>query len=78
MQQYADIYLLQIHSTCSTSDDGCCDTRNTQSDFAVNKYPHTVASSLIFINTEKWICKTWYIKFWNGDRLYICWYNSNK
>ena len=44
MQQYADIYLLQSHSTCF----GCHSTRNTQSDFAVNKYLHTVASSLDF------------------------------
>jgi len=28
----------------STPDDGCCDTRNMWSSFAVNKYPHTVAS----------------------------------
>ena len=47
MQQYADIYLLQSHST---PDDGCCDTRNMQSDFAVYKYLHTVASCWIFIN----------------------------
>ena len=32
------------------ADDGCCDTRNMQSDFAVNKYLHTVASGWIFIN----------------------------
>jgi len=74
MQQYADIYLLQSHSTCfgsrwrevavpvlrpvpeaavtvfSAADDGCCDTRNMQSDSAVNKYLHTVASGWIFIN----------------------------
>ena len=31
-------------------DDGCCDTRNMYSDFAVNKYLHTVASGWIFIN----------------------------
>jgi len=36
----------------STPDDGCCDTRNMYSDFAVNKYLHTVASGWIFINTE--------------------------
>jgi len=36
----------------STPDDGCCDTRNMQSNFAVNKYLHTVASSWIFINNE--------------------------
>ena len=36
----------------STRDDGCCDTRNMYSDFAVNKYLHTVASGWIFINTE--------------------------
>ena len=34
----------------STPDDGCCDTRNMYSDFAVNKYLHTVASGWIFIN----------------------------
>ena len=34
----------------STLDDGCCDTRNMWSDFAVNKYLHTVASGWIFIN----------------------------
>jgi len=36
----------------STPDDGCCDTRNMYSDFAVNKYLHTIASSWIFINIE--------------------------
>ena len=36
----------------STPDDGCCDTRNMYSDFAVNKYLHTVASGWIFINIE--------------------------
>jgi len=35
-----------------TPDDGCCDTRNMYSDFAVNKYLHTVASGWIFINIE--------------------------
>ena len=35
----------------STPDDGCCDTRNMQCSFAVNKYLHTVASGWIFINT---------------------------
>ena len=34
----------------STPDDGCCDNRNMYSDFAVNKYLHTVASGWIFIN----------------------------
>jgi len=28
----------------NTPDDGCCDTRNMQSSFAVNKYLHAVAS----------------------------------
>jgi len=28
----------------STADDGCCDTRNMLSSFAVNIYLHTVAS----------------------------------
>ena len=36
----------------STSDDGCCYTRNMYSDFAVNKYLHTVASGWIFINMQ--------------------------
>jgi len=36
----------------STPDDGCCDTRNMYSDFAGNKYLHTVASGWIFINIE--------------------------
>jgi len=35
-----------------TPDDGCCDTLNMYSDFAVNKYMHTVASGWIFINIE--------------------------
>jgi len=34
----------------STPDDGCGDTRNMYSDFAVNKYLHTVPSGWIFIN----------------------------
>ena len=33
----------------STPDDGCCDTRNMYSDFAVNKYLHTVASGWILL-----------------------------
>jgi len=33
----------------STPDDGRCDTRNMYSDFAVNKYLHTVASMRTFI-----------------------------
>jgi len=36
----------------NTPDDGCCDTRNMYSDFAVNKYLHTVAYGWIFINIE--------------------------
>jgi len=36
----------------STPDDGCCDTRNMLSSFAVNKYLHTVASGWIFINID--------------------------
>jgi hypothetical protein len=39
MQEYADIYLLQSHSS-------------DLSDFALNKYLHTVASSWIFINIK--------------------------
>jgi len=34
----------------STPDDGCCDTRNMYSNFAVNKYLHSVAYGRIFIN----------------------------
>ena len=33
----------------STADDGCCDTRNIYSDFAVNKYLHTVASGWVLL-----------------------------
>ena len=36
----------------NTPDDGSCDTRNMWSDFAVNKYLHTVASGWIFINLK--------------------------
>ena len=36
----------------NTPDDGCCDTRNMYSDFAVNKYLHTVIYGWIFINIE--------------------------
>jgi len=43
----------------STPDDGCCDTRNMQSDFAVNKYLHTVASGWIFINIELRCTEPW-------------------
>jgi len=39
MQQYADIYLLQSYLI-------------SLSDFAINKYLHTVASSWIFINID--------------------------
>jgi hypothetical protein len=34
-----------------TPDDGCCDTRNMLSDFAVNKCLHTAASSWTFLLT---------------------------
>ena len=47
----------------STPDDGCCDTRNMYSDFAVNKYLHTVASGWIFINTELRCTEPWVKKF---------------
>jgi len=57
MQQYADIIVPLLWpvpeaavTVFSTPVDGCCDTRNTYSDFAVNKYLHTVASGWIFIN----------------------------
>jgi len=40
---------MYIGSFFSTHD-GYCDTRNMWSDFAVNKYLHTVASGWIFIN----------------------------
>ena len=43
----------------STPDDGCCDTRNMYSDFAVNKYLHTVASVWIFIDIELRCRKPW-------------------
>ena len=43
----------------STPDDGCCDTRNMYSDFAVNKYLHTVASCWIFINIELRCTEPW-------------------
>ena len=36
----------------STPDDGCSDTRNMQSDFAINKCLHTVAYGWIFINID--------------------------
>ena len=39
----------------SIPDDGCCDTRNMLSDFAVNKYLHTVASGWISINIKIYI-----------------------
>jgi len=42
----------------STSDDGCCDTQNMYSSFAVNKYLHTVTSGWIFINIDKmYVCR---------------------
>jgi len=43
----------------STPDDGCCDTRNMWSDFAVYKYLHTVASGWIFINPERFVWCMW-------------------
>jgi len=46
----------------STPYDGCCDTRNMKSDFAVNKYLHTVASGWIFINIELWCKEIWALK----------------
>jgi len=62
MQQYADIYLrppvqvpvpeAAVVTVFSTPDDGCCDTQNMESDFAVNKYLHIVASGWIFIHIE--------------------------
>ena len=45
----------------SIPDDGCCDTRNMYSDFAVKKYLHTVASGWIFSNIESHtLCKSAY------------------
>ena len=38
----------------NTPDDGCCDTRNMQSSFAVNKYLHIV-TSVGFLFTSKYI-----------------------
>jgi len=55
----------------NTPDDGCCDTRNMLSSFAVNKYLHTVASGWIFIHINYakfalffhpsviWLCFGW-------------------
>jgi len=44
----------------STPDDGCCDTQNMYSGFAVNKYLlHTVASGWIFINIELRCTEPW-------------------
>ena len=43
----------------NTPDDGCCGTRNMYSDFAVNKYLHTVASGWIFINIELRCTEPW-------------------
>ena len=45
-----------------TPDDGCCDTRNMWSDFAVNKYLHNVASGRIFISIELWCTEPWVLK----------------
>jgi hypothetical protein len=49
MQQYALEATVRVFST---PDGGCCDTRNMQSDFSVNKYLHIVASGWILINIE--------------------------
>ena len=43
----------------SAPDDGCCDTRNMYSDFAVNKYLHTVESGWISINNELRCTEPW-------------------
>jgi len=37
-------YLFTAGTVFNNPDDGCCDTRNMYSSFAVNKYLHTVAS----------------------------------
>ena len=56
----------------STPDDGCCDTRNMYSDFAVNKYLHTVASGWNFINIDiKRNLLQCFSKLWNS-RLHTC------
>jgi len=41
-----------VGTVFDTPDDGCCDTRNMQSSFAVNKYLHIVASLGFFIHIE--------------------------
>jgi len=46
----------------STPDDGSGDTQNMWSDFAVNKYLHTFASSWIFINIELRCTEPWAYK----------------
>jgi len=45
--------------TGHNTDDGCCDTWNMYSSFAVNKYLHTVASGWIFINIELRCTEPW-------------------
>jgi len=57
-----------------TPDDGWCDTRNMKSDFAVNKYLHTVASSWILLALTS-TCSYMYnmcLSFINSNELKIC------
>jgi len=53
----------------STPDDGCCDTRNMYSEFAVNKYLHTVASGWIFIK----IVHSEFFLFRRERKLWVMW-----
>jgi len=48
-----------VGAVFNTPDDGCCDTRNMESSFAVNKYLHTVASVgfLFTLSEGTWLWK---------------------
>jgi len=68
----------------NTPDDGCCDTRNMYSSFAVNKYLHTVASVGFLFTLKLYMFRTvplsiirsfslytqqWYMSYRFADRL---------
>jgi len=50
----------------SAPDDGCCDTRNMQSDLAVNKCLHAVASSWTFLlRAHELFCHLWPVRIYD-------------
>ena len=56
----------------NTPDNGCCDTRNIYSSFAVNKYLHTVAS-VGFLFTLNYDARNHELKKMSNIYVYLKW-----